>query len=193
MNITDFPTQEHPYYASYGYHVTSLFAVTSRSGTPDDLKYLIDQAHGRGILMILDIVHAHVSANVADGPAGADLGIDGGKSYFHKGIVSVRDSCGQCTSRGAGGRTATVEGHRQHCNLHALKHMHNDIGERGHHSLWGSRCYDYANWEVLRLLLSNIQWWLTEYMFDGFRFDGVSSMVYKNHAIGRSFTYVVLL
>lgn len=62
-------------------------------------------------------------------------------------------------------------------------------GERGYHSLWGSRCYDYAHKETLRLLLSNIQWWLTEYNVDGFRFDGVSSMVFKNHAIGRLFKY----
>lgn len=96
MDTTDLLPQEHPYYASYGYHVTSLFAVTSRSGTPDDLKYLIDQAHIRGILVILDIVHAHVSSNVADGPAGVDLGIDGGKSYFHEGVVT--NSYGRCLS-----------------------------------------------------------------------------------------------
>src|SRR4051812_9893393 len=40
---------EHSYYASFGYHVTNFFAVSSRSGTPEDLKYLIDKAHSFGL------------------------------------------------------------------------------------------------------------------------------------------------
>ena len=59
--------QEHAYYGSFGYHVTGFFAVSSRSGTPEELKYLIDKAHGMGIRVILDLVHSHASSNTLDG------------------------------------------------------------------------------------------------------------------------------
>ena len=58
---------EHADYASFGYHVTNFFAVSSRSGTPEDLKYLIDKAHQNGLFILMDIVHSHASSNVADG------------------------------------------------------------------------------------------------------------------------------
>uniref|UniRef100_A0A2D4H789 1,4-alpha-glucan branching enzyme n=1 Tax=Micrurus lemniscatus lemniscatus TaxID=129467 RepID=A0A2D4H789_MICLE len=61
-------------------------------------------------------------------------------------------------------------------------------GARGTHILWDSRLFDYANWEVLRFLLSNLRWWVEEYAFDGFRFDGVSSMLYHHHGIGEGFS-----
>ena len=59
--------QEHSYYGSFGYHVTGFFGVSSRSGTPDDFKYLVDKAHGLGIKIIIDLVHSHASSNVLDG------------------------------------------------------------------------------------------------------------------------------
>lgn len=59
--------QEHSYYASFGYHVTGFFGVSSRSGTPDDFKYLVNKAHSLGIRIIIDIVHSHASNNVNDG------------------------------------------------------------------------------------------------------------------------------
>lgn len=59
--------QEHAYYGSFGYHVTGFFAISSRSGSPDDFKYLVDKAHGMGIRIIIDLVHSHASSNVADG------------------------------------------------------------------------------------------------------------------------------
>lgn len=62
--------QEHAYYASFGYHVTNPFAVSSRSGTPEELKSLIDAAHGMGIAVLLDVVHSHISSNADDGLAG---------------------------------------------------------------------------------------------------------------------------
>jgi 1,4-alpha-glucan branching enzyme len=46
--------QEHAYYASFGYHVTNFFAISSRSGNPDDVKYMIDKAHSLGIMVIMD-------------------------------------------------------------------------------------------------------------------------------------------
>ncbi|KAJ6662712.1 hypothetical protein lerEdw1_011352, partial [Lerista edwardsae] len=61
-------------------------------------------------------------------------------------------------------------------------------GPRGTHVLWDSRLFNYANWEVLRFLLSNLRWWIEEYAFDGFRFDGVSSMLYHHHGIGEGFS-----
>ena len=58
---------EHPYYASFGYQVTSFYAPSSRFGTPEDLKELIDTAHGMGLTVLLDVVHSHASKNVLDG------------------------------------------------------------------------------------------------------------------------------
>lgn len=136
---------EHSYYASFGYHVTNFFAVSSRSGTPEDLKYLIDKAHSLGLRVLMDVVHSHTSNNATDGLNGFDVGQGTEESYFH-------------------------------------------TGERGYHKLWDSRLFNYANWEVLRFLLSNLRWWLEEFMFDGFRFDGVTSMLYHHHGINTAFS-----
>ena len=137
--------QEHSYYASFGYHVTNAFAVSSRSGNPEDLKYLIDTAHGMGIVVIMDLVHSHASNNTSDGLNGFDFGQKEEDNYFL-------------------------------------------LGEAGYHQLWDSRLFNYKNWEVLRYLLSNVKWWLEEYRFDGFRFDGVTSMLYHHHGINTSFS-----
>ncbi|KAM8976349.1 1,4-alpha-glucan-branching enzyme [Pelodytes ibericus] len=133
---------EHAYYASFGYQVTSYFAASSRYGTPDDLKELIDTAHSMGIQVLLDVVHSHASKNSEDGLNKFD-GTD--SCFFHD-------------------------------------------GTRGNHELWDSRLFDYSNWEVLRFLLSNLRWWMEEYGFDGFRFDGVTSMLYHHHGIGCGFS-----
>eukprot|EP00048_Salpingoeca_helianthica_P021922 m.15211 g.15211 ORF g.15211 m.15211 type:complete len:745 (-) comp6629_c1_seq1:438-2672(-) len=132
---------EHAYYASFGYQVTNFFAASSRFGLPDDLKRLVDTAHGLGLFVLLDLVHSHASKNASDGLNMYD-GSDGG--YFH-------------------------------------------AGPRGRHDLWDSRLFDYSSWEVLRFLLSNVRWYLDEYRFDGFRFDGVTSMLYLHHGCGRTF------
>ncbi|KAI5425540.1 1,4-alpha-glucan-branching enzyme 1, chloroplastic/amyloplastic isoform 1 [Lathyrus oleraceus] len=134
--------QEHSYYASFGYHVTNFFAPSSRFGTPEDLKSLIDRAHELGLLVLMDIVHSHSSNNTLDGLNMFD-GTDG--HYFHP-------------------------------------------GSRGYHWMWDSRLFNYGSWEVLRYLLSNARWWLDEYKFDGFRFDGVTSMMYTHHGLQVSFT-----
>ncbi|KAK8456237.1 hypothetical protein SEVIR_4G298600v4 [Setaria viridis] len=136
---------EHSYYASFGYHVTNFFAVSSRSGTPEDLKYLVDKAHSLGLRVLMDVVHSHASNNVTDGLNGYDVGQNTHESYFH-------------------------------------------TGDRGYHKLWDSRLFNYANWEVLRFLLSNLRYWMHEFMFDGFRFDGVTSMLYHHHGINVGFT-----
>ncbi|XP_027092189.1 1,4-alpha-glucan-branching enzyme 1, chloroplastic/amyloplastic isoform X1 [Coffea arabica] len=136
---------EHSYYASFGYHVTNFFAASSRSGTPEDLKYLIDKAHSLGLRVLMDVVHSHTSNNITDGLNGFDVGQSSQDSYFH-------------------------------------------TGERGYHKLWDSRLFNYANWEVLRFLLSNLRWWIEEFNFDGFRFDGVTSMLYHHHGINTTFT-----
>jgi len=73
---------EHAYYASFGYQVTSFFAPSSRYGTPEDLKELIDTAHGLGLTVLLDIVHSHACKNVLDGLNEFD-GTD--HLYFHEG------------------------------------------------------------------------------------------------------------
>ena len=134
--------QEHPYYGSFGYHVSNFFAVSSRFGTPDDLKELIDEAHKNGIRVIMDIVHSHAVKNEVEGLSKYD-GTE--YQYFHS-------------------------------------------GGRGLHSAWDSRCFDYGKNEVLHFLLSNCKFWIEEYGFDGFRFDGVTSMIYLNHGLGTDFT-----
>ncbi len=133
---------EHPYYGSFGYHISSFFAASSRFGTPEELKQLIDEAHGMGITVIMDIVHSHAVKNVVEG-----LGSYDGTRYqfFHD-------------------------------------------GERGEHPAWDSYCFNYNKNEVLHFLLSNIRFWLEEYKFDGFRFDGVTSMLYFDHGLGKAFT-----
>ncbi len=134
--------QEHPYYASFGYQVTSFFAASSRFGTPDDLKALVDAAHGLGLAVIMDLVHSHSAPNVLEGLARFD-GTD--HQYFH-------------------------------------------AGARGTHPAWGSRCFDYGKPAVLHFLLSNCRYWLEAFRFDGFRFDGVTSMLYHDHGLNRTFS-----
>ena len=73
---------EHAYYGSFGYHVTNFFAVSSRYGTPDDFKYLVDKAHGLGLFVILDVVHSHAARNVNDG-LNRFNGTD--ECFFHRG------------------------------------------------------------------------------------------------------------
>lgn len=129
--------QEHPYYGSFGYHVSNFFAASSRFGTPDDLKRLINTAHNMGIAVIMDIVHSHAVKNVAEGLNCFDGSDD---QYFHP-------------------------------------------GARGYHEQWDSKCFNYGKWEVQQFLLSNIKYWMEEYHFDGYRFDGVTSMLYFHHGL----------
>jgi 1,4-alpha-glucan branching enzyme len=134
--------QEHPYYGSFGYHVSNFFACSSRFGTPEELKELIDEAHGQGIAVIMDIVHSHAVKNENEG-----LGLlDGDPAQF----------------------------------------FHGD--HRREHVAWDSLCFDYGKNEVSHFLLSNVNYWLTEFRFDGFRFDGVTSMLYYDHGLERNFT-----
>ena len=134
--------QEHPYYGSFGYHVSNFFAASSRFGTPDELKHLIDDAHSMGIAVIMDLVHSHAVKNEQEG-----LGnFDGTPyQYFHE-------------------------------------------GERREHPAWDSLCFNYQKTEVLHFLLSNCKFWMDEYRIDGFRFDGVTSMIYRSHGLGESFS-----
>lgn len=79
---------EHAYYASFGYQVTSFFAASSRYGNPEDLKELIDVAHSKGIIVLLDVVHSHASKNTVDGLNQ----FDGTNScYFHDGPRGTHD------------------------------------------------------------------------------------------------------
>lgn len=133
---------EHAYYASFGYQVTNFFAISSRCGTPEELKELIDHAHGLGIRVLLDVVHSHSSKNVEDG-----LNNFNGTDYY-------------------------------------LFHG----GAKGNHDLWDSRLFNYANYETLRFLLSNLKFFIDVFKFDGFRFDGVTSMLYKHHGLSFGFS-----
>ena len=132
---------EHPYYGSFGYHVSNFFAASSRFGTPEELKELIDKAHEMGIMVIMDLVHSHTVKNTYEG-------------------INLFD----------GTETQYLVG-----------------GHEGHHPQWDSKLFNYGKTETLRMLLSNVRFWLEEFGFDGFRFDGVTSMLYKNHGIDTFF------
>jgi 1,4-alpha-glucan branching enzyme len=134
--------QEHPYYGSFGYQVSNFFAASSRFGTPEDLKALIDEAHGVGLAVFMDIIHSHAVTNETEGLSRFDGTL---YQYFHD-------------------------------------------GPRGRHELWDSRCFDYGKHQVLHFLLSNCRFWLDEYHFDGFRFDGITSMLYLHHGMNAAFT-----
>ena len=134
--------QEHPYYGSFGYHVSNFFAVSSRFGTPQELKELIDSAHEMGLAVIMDIVHSHSVKNEIEG------------------LNKLAGDPGQ--------------------------YFHND--NRREHIAWDSLCFDYGKNEVLHFLLSNCKYWLEEYKFDGFRFDGITSMLYYDHGLSKDFT-----
>ncbi len=133
--------QEHPYYGSFGYHVSNFFAASSRFGTPEQLKQLIDEAHRNGVAVIMDLVHSHAVKNEVEG-----LG-----------------------------------------NLCGDPNQYFYPGDRREHNQWDSLCFDYGKDQVIHFLLSNCRYWLEEYKFDGFRFDGVTSMLYYNHGLGQDF------
>ena len=134
--------QEHPYYGSFGYHVSSFFAPSSRFGPPEDLMDLIDSAHEQGIAVTMDLVHSHAVSNTVEG-----LGMFDGTEYqyFHQ-------------------------------------------GSRGYHHAWDSRCFDYGKPQVIHFLLSNCRYWLDAFHVDGFRFDGITSMLYTHHGLEKAFS-----
>ena len=133
---------EHPYYGSFGYQVSNFFAASSRYGRSKELKALINEAHKRGIAVLLDVVHSHAVKNTNEGLNAFDGTV---YQFFHE-------------------------------------------GEAGNHSAWGTKLFHYGKNEVLHFLLSNLKFWMEEFHFDGFRFDGVTSMLYHDHGIGTAFT-----
>ncbi len=132
---------EHPYYGSFGYQVSNFYAASSWFGKPEDLKYLVNQAHAMGIRVLLDVVHSHAVSNTAEGINMFDGTV---WQFFHD-------------------------------------------GAKGDHPAWGTKCFNYGKDEVIHFLLSNLKFWMTEYHFDGFRFDGVTSMLYHDHGLGTDF------
>ncbi len=133
--------QEHPYYGSFGYQVSNFFALSSRFGSIDSFKALVDEAHRLDIAVVMDIVHSHSVSNEAEG-----LSLFDGKDdlYFYS-------------------------------------------GEKGYHPAWGSRCFNYSKSQTIYFLLSNCKYWLETFNLDGFRFDGVTSMLYWDHGLGKDF------
>lgn len=126
---------EHPYYGSFGYHVSNFFAPSSRFGTPEELKALVRKAHTMGLAVIMDLVHSHYVKNINEGLN----------------------------------------------ELDGTDHLYSPAGKAGDHPYWDSKLFDYGKEQVRHFLLSNIKYWLTEFHFDGFRFDGVTSMIYYHH------------
>lgn len=133
---------EHPYYASFGYHVSNYFAASSWFGNPEELKYLVNEAHKLGIVVLMDLVQSHAVKNESEGISCFD-GTD--EQFFHS-------------------------------------------GARGVHSAWDSRLFNYGKHEVIHFLLSSVAYWLQNFHLDGFRFDGVTSMIYHDHGLGTAFT-----
>ncbi len=133
---------EHPYYGSFGYQVSNFFAASSRYGTSEELKQLINTAHSMGIAVLLDVVHSHAVRNTNEGLNEFDGTV---YQFFHE-------------------------------------------GAKGEHAAWGTKLFNYGKNEVLHFLLSNLKYWMEVFHFDGFRFDGVTSMLYHNHGLGSDFT-----
>ncbi len=125
---------EHPYYGSFGYHVSNFYAASSRFGTPEELKALIKRAHELGLCVIMDLVHSHYVKNLNEG-----------------------------------------------LNLLDGTDLYSPPGPGGDHPHWDSKLFDYARPGVEHFLLSNVKFWLDEFHFDGYRFDGVTSMAFHHH------------
>ncbi|MDC7126019.1 MAG: alpha-amylase family glycosyl hydrolase, partial [Spirochaetales bacterium] len=134
---------EHPYYGSFGYQVSNFFALTSKYGTPEEFKQLVDECHKYGLIVIMDLIHSHAVRNEVEGISCQDGTL---YQYFHD-------------------------------------------GGKGFHPAWDSRCFDYNKDDVLNFLLSNCAYWINEYHIDGYRFDGVTSMLYFDHGLGSSFDH----
>ncbi|PFH31917.1 glycosyltransferase [Besnoitia besnoiti] len=133
---------EHADYSSFGFYVSSPFAVSSRFGTPEEFRALVDAAHALGLRVLLTLFHSHASRNALEGLGNMDGCSD---TYF------------------VGGRA-------------------------GENAEWReARIFDYGKTEVLRYLLSNIRFLIDAYNLDGFRFEGVTSMLYTHHGTGRRF------
>jgi len=132
---------QHPYYASFGYHVSNYFAASSWFGNPEELKSLINKAHEMGITVLMDMVQSHAVKN-------------------------------------------TIEGINE---FDGTEHQFFHSGSRGSHSAWDSKLFNYDKHEVVHFLLSSLKFWMEEYHFDGFRFDGVTSMIYHDHGLGTAF------
>jgi len=123
---------EHATYTTFSHQTTSSFyAASSRFGTPEELKSLVDEAHRLGLQVYLDLLHNN--------------------------FVS------------------------------AIHGLFTHSVEKGFHALWESRVYNFSQIETLRFLLSNIRFWMDEFKFDGFKFNGVSSMLYHSHGLVPSF------
>ncbi len=134
---------EHPYYASFGYQVSSFFALSSKYGTPEEFKALVDECHNSGIKVIMDLIHSHAVKNQVEG-------------------ISVQDGS---------------------------EYLYFHSGPKGKHPAWDSRCFDYGKADTVNFLISNCRFWIDEYKIDGFRFDGVTSMLYYDHGLGASFDH----
>uniref|UniRef100_A0A915L7E3 Glycosyl hydrolase family 13 catalytic domain-containing protein n=1 Tax=Romanomermis culicivorax TaxID=13658 RepID=A0A915L7E3_ROMCU len=227
---------EHVYYASFGYQVTSFFAASSRYGPPDDLKYMVDKAHEKGIYVLLDIVHSHASKNTVDGLNQWD-GTNG--CYFHdnyRGFHDLWDSRMFNYTDRVFMIPTSIDPRYKDKFLEKLGTMPDivetvktlvsnlndqsqiiiptpakikkktenkrDIGSFNDFIPSSSEDEEdqiepedinivnkaLFRMETLRFLLSNLRWWIEEYNFDGFRFDGVTSMMYHSHGLGHGFS-----
>eukprot|EP01054_Gregarina_sp_Poly1_P011337 Gregarina_sp_Poly_1__11336@NODE_951_length_5575_cov_353_323348_g675_i0_p1_GENE_NODE_951_length_5575_cov_353_323348_g675_i0NODE_951_length_5575_cov_353_323348_g675_i0_p1_ORF_typecomplete_len1476_score198_93Glycos_transf_1/PF00534_20/2_4e03Glycos_transf_1/PF00534_20/3_4e42Glyco_trans_1_4/PF13692_6/3_1e29Glyco_transf_4/PF13439_6/3_3e26Glyco_transf_4/PF13439_6/5_9e03Glyco_transf_4/PF13439_6/6_7e03Alphaamylase/PF00128_24/5e23Glyco_trans_4_4/PF13579_6/3_6e03Glyco_trans_4_4/PF13579_6/2e18Glycogen_syn/P len=133
---------EHASYPSCGWHTTAYFAPSSRFGTPDELKALVDEAHRLGIKVLLSVVYSHAGPNKLDGLGNIDETQTG--VYFRAGAA-------------------------------------------GDQRRWDAKVFNYKSPVTARFLLSNMRYWLEEFMFDGFRFEGLESVLYKDHAVNDGF------
>ncbi|SGY95505.1 BQ5605_C036g11499 [Microbotryum silenes-dioicae] len=159
---------EHAYYASFGYQITSFFAASSRYGMSNASSF------GRGQNDGAD--HARNCHTTSGTPEQLMELID---TAHGMGITVLLDVVHSHASNNV------LDGLN---NFDGSDHHYFHGGPKGRHELWDSRLFNYGSHEVLRFLLSNLRFWMEEYQFDGFRFDGVTSMMYTHHGIGTGFS-----
>ena len=130
---------EHPHYSTFGYQPNFVYAPSSRFGSHDDLKELIDTAHGMNIKVILDIITGHSCPNEDDG-------------------------------------------------LKNFNGISNCFFQKEQHPLWRCEMFNFENMHVFNYMLSALNYWIEEYMVDGFRFDAVTAIIYKHFGVNKSAT-----
>ncbi|MGH0147169.1 UNVERIFIED_CONTAM: hypothetical protein FKN15_041506 [Acipenser sinensis] len=164
-----------------------------RYGNPEELKELVDTAHSMGIIVLLDVVHSHASKNTEDGLNQFD-GTD--SCFFHSGSRGEHVLWGSRLFDYSNILMTYDHVELSFCESENMPEAFKGTKKgtvymtpyrwRGFPAF--STICDTPGWEVLRFLLSNLRWWIEEYRFDGFRFDGVTSMLYHHHGVGTGFS-----
>ncbi len=194
---------EHSYYASFGYHVTNFYAPSSRYGNPDELKELIDVAHGLGLYVLMDIVHSHASSNHVSTPISLRLceWIDllllnrmmesptwmaltiSTSMVVHEAIISSGTGKHFCQFSPYPLQIPPL------CHIALAASCSTTVNGKSFVSfsgifVTGSKSFTWACHPFGWLF----HWQVPIFQFDGYRFDGITSMLYTHHGIGTGFS-----